>query len=111
MCKRAAARVTLRSSISASKTRSRLRSSSLNCTSLTAPLSTHHLILHRTAPFQHADRSAIQSENKSMRNRAVSLNSPQRDDDYASRHYDASWRSVKAGALLAVLIVAIAFLV
>jgi hypothetical protein len=46
-----------------------------------------------------------------MRNRAVSLNSPQRDDDYASRHYDASWRSVKAGALLAVLIVAIAFLV
>jgi hypothetical protein len=38
------------------------------------------------------------------------MNSPE-PDDYAGRHYDASWRSVKAGALLAVLIVAIAFLV
>jgi hypothetical protein len=45
-----------------------------------------------------------------MRNRSVSLNSPE-PDDYASRHYDASWRSVKAGALLAVLVVAIALLV
>ena len=46
-----------------------------------------------------------------MRNTVVSLNSPDHDDGYASRHYDASWRSVKAGALLAALIVAIAFLV
>jgi hypothetical protein len=52
----------------------------------------------------------IRPENKSMRNRAVSLNSPD-PDDYARHHYDASWRSVKAGALLAMLIVAIAFLV
>jgi hypothetical protein len=41
----------------------------------------------------------------------VSLNSPDPDDGYAWRHYDASWRSVKAGALLAALVVAIAFLV
>lgn len=46
-----------------------------------------------------------------MRNRIVSLNSPDHDDEYAWRHYDASWRSVKAGALLAALVVAIAFLV
>ncbi len=46
-----------------------------------------------------------------MRNRTVSLNSPDPHDDYGWRHYDASWRSVKAGALLAALIVAIAFLV
>jgi hypothetical protein len=45
-----------------------------------------------------------------MRNRTVSLNSPDHDD-YATRHYDASWRSVKAGALLAALVVAIALLV
>ncbi len=45
-----------------------------------------------------------------MRNRIVSLNSPE-PDDYASRHYDVRWRSVKAGALLAVLVAAIAFLV
>jgi hypothetical protein len=44
-----------------------------------------------------------------MRNNIVSLNAPD-PDDYASRHYDASWRSVKAGALLAALIVAIALL-
>jgi hypothetical protein len=69
------------------------------------------LILLRTAPFQHPDRNAIRFENKRMRNRTVSLNSPEPDDDYARRHYDASWRSVKAGALLAVLIVAIALLV
>jgi hypothetical protein len=46
-----------------------------------------------------------------MRKRIVSMNSPEHDDGYASRHYDASWRSVKAGALLAALIVALAFLV
>ena len=46
-----------------------------------------------------------------MRNRIVSLNSPDPDDGYAWRHYDASWRSVKAGALLAALVVALAFLV
>lgn len=46
-----------------------------------------------------------------MRNRSVSLNSPE-PDDYASRHYDASWRSVKAGALLAALVAAaLAFLI
>jgi hypothetical protein len=45
-----------------------------------------------------------------MRNRSVSLNSPDHDD-YQSRHYDVSWRSVKAGALLAALVVAIALLV
>jgi len=39
------------------------------------------------------------------------MNSPHDDDDYAWRHYDASWRSVKAGALLAALVVAIALLV
>ncbi|MDQ7249098.1 hypothetical protein [Dongia sedimenti] len=41
----------------------------------------------------------------------MSLNSPEPHDEYAWRHYDASWRSVKAGALLAALVVAIAFLV
>ena len=46
-----------------------------------------------------------------MRKRIVSLNTPEPDDGYASRHYDADWRSVKAGALLAVLIAALAFLV
>jgi len=46
-----------------------------------------------------------------MRNEIVSLNSPDHDDEYAWRHYDASWRSVKAGALLAALVVAIALLV
>jgi len=51
----------------------------------------------------------IQKQN--IRNRIVSLNTPEPDDSYALRHYDASWRSVKAGALLAALIVAIAFLV
>ena len=46
-----------------------------------------------------------------MRNRSVSLNSPEHDD-YASRHYDASWRSVKAGAILvAVVAAALAFLI
>ena len=40
----------------------------------------------------------------------MSLNSPEMDDGYASRSYDAQWRSLKAGALLAALIVAIAFL-
>jgi hypothetical protein len=45
-----------------------------------------------------------------MRNESVSLNSPDHDD-YATRRYDASWRSVKAGALLAVLVAAIALLV
>jgi hypothetical protein len=38
------------------------------------------------------------------------MNSPEPDDEYAWRHYDASWRSVKAGALLAALVVAIALL-
>ena len=46
-----------------------------------------------------------------MRDRTVSLNSPEPDDEYAWRHYDASWRSVKAGALLAVLVAALALLV
>ena len=46
-----------------------------------------------------------------MRNRSVSLNSPDHDDDYTSRHYDVTWRSVKAGALLVALVAAIAFLV
>jgi hypothetical protein len=46
-----------------------------------------------------------------MRNKIVSLNSPDPDDSYALRRYDASWRSVKAGALLAVLVAALAFLV
>jgi len=45
----------------------------------------------------------------------VSLKSPEHDDGhddgYAWRRYDASWRSVKAGALLAVLVAAIALLV
>jgi len=50
------------------------------------------------------------AQDKSMRNRILTMNSPD-PDDYAGRHYDASWRSVKAGALLAILIVAIAFLV
>ena len=45
-----------------------------------------------------------------MQNKSASMNSPDHDD-YASRHYDVTWRSVKAGALLAVLVVAIAFLV
>jgi hypothetical protein len=45
-----------------------------------------------------------------MRNRVVSLNSPE-PDDYAARRYDVSWRSVKAGALLAALVAAIAFLI
>lgn len=38
------------------------------------------------------------------------MNAPE-SDEYATRHYDVSWRSVKAGALLAVLVAAIAFLV
>ena len=46
-----------------------------------------------------------------MRNRAVSLNSPEPEDEYVWRHYDASWRSVKAGALLTVLVAAIALFV
>ncbi len=46
-----------------------------------------------------------------MRYNTVSLNSPEPDDEYAWRRYDASWRSVKAGALLAALVVAIALLV
>lgn len=46
-----------------------------------------------------------------MRNSIVSMNSPEHDDGYAWRSYDASWRSVKAGALLAALVAAIAFLV
>jgi hypothetical protein len=45
-----------------------------------------------------------------MRKSIVSLNSPDHDD-YATRRYDVSWRSVKAGALLAVLLAAIALLV
>jgi hypothetical protein len=78
------------------------------------------LIGLRSAPFDFADRAplleyrwrdrSIQTKSKNMRNRIVSLNAPE-PDDYASRHYDASWRSVKAGALLAVLVVAIALLV
>jgi hypothetical protein len=52
---------------------------------------------------------AIQNQN--IRNKIVSLNTPEPDDSYATRHYDASWRSVKAGALLAALVVALAFLV
>jgi hypothetical protein len=68
------------------------------------------LILIHSAPFDHADRAPILTMSKNMRNRIVSLNSPE-PDDYASRHYDVSWRSVKAGALLAALIAAIAFLV
>jgi hypothetical protein len=39
------------------------------------------------------------------------MNSPDHDDGYPWRRYDASWRSVKAGALLAALVAAIAFLV
>ena len=46
-----------------------------------------------------------------MRNRIVSLNTPEPDDGYAWRHYDANWRSFKAGALLAVLIATLALLV
>jgi len=69
------------------------------------------LILVGAAPFLDADLHSIQAMNMNMRNRIVSLNSPEDDDGYASRHYDASWRSVKAGALLAALIVALAFLV
>jgi hypothetical protein len=68
------------------------------------------LIPVRSALFDHADRALIQAKSKKMRNRIVSMNSPE-PDDYASRHYDVSWRSVKAGALLAALIAAIAFLV
>ena len=45
-----------------------------------------------------------------MRNNTVSINSPDHDN-YQSRHYDISWRSVKAGALLAVLVAALALLV
>ncbi|HVM86213.1 MAG TPA: hypothetical protein VMW18_20125 [Candidatus Binatia bacterium] len=41
----------------------------------------------------------------------MTLNSPEPDDGYAWRHYDADWRSLKAGALLAVLVIALAFLV
>jgi len=46
-----------------------------------------------------------------MWNKIVSMNSPEPDDGYFWRHYDANWRSVKAGALLAALVVAIALLV
>lgn len=49
--------------------------------------------------------------NQRTRNSIVSLNSPEPNDGYAWRSYDASWRSVKAGALLAALVVALAFLV
>ena len=45
-----------------------------------------------------------------MRNITVSLHSPEAEDEYAWRHYDASWRSVKAGALLAALVAAIVLL-
>jgi hypothetical protein len=38
------------------------------------------------------------------------LHSPEPEDEYAWRHYDASWRSVKAGALLAALVAAIVLL-
>jgi len=69
------------------------------------------LIQVPAAPFHHADLHSIQTKNMNMRNTIVSFNVPEPDDGYASRHYDASWRSVKAGALLAALIVAIAFLV
>jgi hypothetical protein len=74
------------------------------------------LIQIRPAPFHHADPHRIQAgpiepESKNMRNRTVSLNSPEPDDEYSWRHYDASWRSVKAGALLAVLVAALALLV
>jgi hypothetical protein len=51
----------------------------------------------------------IRPERQNMRIESVSMNSPE-PEDYASRHYDASWRSVKAGALLAALVAAIAFL-
>jgi len=67
------------------------------------------LIVLPRAPFHHAGRAAIRSKN--IRNKIVSLNTPEPDDSYATRHYDASWRSVKAGALLAALVVALAFLV
>jgi len=67
------------------------------------------LIAVRHAPSGQPGRAAIQNQN--IRNKIVSLNTPEPDDSYAARHYDASWRSVKAGALLAVLVVALAFLV
>jgi hypothetical protein len=67
------------------------------------------LIQGKRAPFHHPDPVTIQEQN--IRNRIVSLNTPEPDDSYALRRYDASWRSVKAGALLAALVVAIAFLV
>ena len=51
----------------------------------------------------------VEPERKKMRNRILSMNSPDHDD-YQSRHYDISWRSVKAGALLAALVAVIAFL-
>jgi hypothetical protein len=41
----------------------------------------------------------------------MSLHSPELDDGYAWRRYDAQWRSLKAGALLAALVVVIAFIV
>jgi hypothetical protein len=67
------------------------------------------LIRDRRAPFHLPDHPTIQTKN--VRNKIVSLNTPEPEDSYVSRHYDASWRSVKAGALLAALIVALAFLV
>jgi hypothetical protein len=67
------------------------------------------LIGFRRAPSHHPDRAAQQNQN--IRKRIVSLNTPEPEDSYAARHYDASWRSVKAGALLAALVVAIALLI
>jgi len=39
------------------------------------------------------------------------LNSPELDDGYAWRGYDAQWRSLRAGALLAVVVIIVAFIV
>jgi hypothetical protein len=41
----------------------------------------------------------------------MSLNSRDLDDAYALRRYDVQWRSLKAGALLALIVVGIALLV
>ena len=46
-----------------------------------------------------------------LREQCLSLNFHEPDEVYAGRRYDRSWRSIKAGALLAALVAAIAFLV
>jgi hypothetical protein len=73
------------------------------------------LIRTRYAPSGQPDCSAptvqtISIGRHKLRERTVSLNAPE-PDEYAARHYDVSWRSVKAGAVLAVLAAAITFLV